>query len=283
MFWKSITCTAIVCALAVPVWAAPTVTVTPSANGGNIDWAVSVTPDVTEFQANTPLAVELDFQFTGTIMNFAPNTSFWNVSPIDNVGNNPFTGTVTATTLDTAPANDTLFVAAGSELYAAATAQLLGTITTMGAAGGTLSWGNRNVTPSGGGPAYTSSRIAQYSTATSNSKNFDGNTGSVTFPTGGCTLAGDFSCNMSVENADLTLLLNNWSKTVPPTPTGWNGPAPTAPAVDNDELTALLNTWGQTQGGGSVAATGTTVPEPASFALVGLVLAAVAAGRRRMG
>jgi PEP-CTERM motif len=77
-----------------------------------------------------------------------------------------------------------------------------------------------------------------------------------------CSIAGDFSCNGSVENADLTLLLNNWAATVPPTPNGWLGPAPTAPAVDNDELTALLNTWGQTSGGNN------TVPEPASAALV---------------
>lgn len=282
MFWKSIICTALFCALAVPVWAVPAVSVVPSANGGNTDWAVSVTPDAAIFQANTPLAVELDFEFTGTIMNFAPNTGFWNVSPIDNVGNNPFTGTVTATVLDTAPANDTLFVAAGSELFATATAQLLGTITTMGNSG-TLNWGNRNVTPSGGGAAYMSSRIAQYSTATTNSANFDGIMGTATPGGGGCTLAGDFSCNMAVENADLTLLLNNWSSAVPPTPAGWTGPAPTAPAVDNDELTALLNTWGQTQGGGSISASGSPVPEPASLVLVGLTLAAVAAGRRRMG
>lgn len=79
-------------------------------------------------------------------------------------------------------------------------------------------------------------------------------------------LAGDFSDNGSVENADLTLLLNNWAKTVPPTPAGWNGPPPTAPAVDNDELTALLNNWGKTAGVGSVTAG--LVPEPAAAALL---------------
>lgn len=58
-------------------------------------------------------------------------------------------------------------------------------------------------------------------------------------------LPGDFSNNGAVENADLTLLLNNWAKAVPPIPAGWLGGPITGPTVDNDELTALLNNWGQ--------------------------------------
>lgn len=89
-----------------------------------------------------------------------------------------------------------------------------------------------------------------------------------------CSIAGDFNCNGSVENADLTLLLNNWAAAVPPTPAGWDGPAPTAPAIDNDELTSMLNTWGQTQG------TGSSVPEPSAMVLFVLGLAGVATKRR---
>lgn len=85
---------------------------------------------------------------------------------------------------------------------------------------------------------------------------------------GGGGLDGDFNGNNAVENADLTLLLNNWAKPVPPTPDGWIGTPPTAPAIDNDELTLLLNNWGQTVGGGSGSGQAAdAVPEPHTFAL----------------
>lgn len=80
---------------------------------------------------------------------------------------------------------------------------------------------------------------------------------------------GDFNNNGAVENADLTLLLNNWAATVPPTPAGWVGGPLTAPAVDNDELTALLNNWGATAGSGAGSDfNGSAVPEPACWILV---------------
>lgn len=94
--------------------------------------------------------------------------------------------------------------------------------------------------------------------------------GSVTYSDepSGCSLVGDFSCNGAVENADLTLLLNNWAQPSSPVPAGWIGtPQPTAPSIDNDELTALLNGWGQSVGGGSGSVAG-TVPEPTSAALL---------------
>lgn len=79
-------------------------------------------------------------------------------------------------------------------------------------------------------------------------------------------ILGDFSGNGSVENADLTLLLNNWAGPASPVPAGWIGtPQPTAPAIDNDELTALLNNWGNSSGGGSY--TSGAVPEPSSIVL----------------
>lgn len=88
-------------------------------------------------------------------------------------------------------------------------------------------------------------------------------------------IAGDFNCSGGVENADLTLLLNNWAQAVPPVPAGWTGnPQPTGPAIDNDELTALLNNWGKTAGSGSSQSAGAPVPEPATWLL--LVLGAVA-------
>lgn len=92
-----------------------------------------------------------------------------------------------------------------------------------------------------------------------------------------CTLAGDFNCNGSVENADLTLLLNNWAQPATPVPAGWTGiPQPTDPSIDNDELTALLNGWGQTVGTGSGS-----VPEPGTVVLALVGLAGLWLGRRR--
>jgi hypothetical protein len=82
--------------------------------------------------------------------------------------------------------------------------------------------------------------------------------------------AGDFSGDGRVDGADLSLLLANWGATVPPTPSGWNGVAPTATGVDADELSALLANWG--------VGTSTSIPEPGTAALL---LSLVAAATRR--
>ena len=125
MSWKLFVSTGLLCALISPAFAAPTLTVANGGVvGGNQQWLISVTPDVATFVPNTSLAVELDFTFHGTINSFTLDNTFWNKSTVNNVGNNPFTGTVTGTQVDNAPANDTLFVAAGSDLYTTATSHL---------------------------------------------------------------------------------------------------------------------------------------------------------------
>lgn len=86
-------------------------------------------------------------------------------------------------------------------------------------------------------------------------------------------MSGDFDYTDSVDNGDLTLLLNNLGESVTPIPHGWIGHLSTAPSVDNDELTALLNSWGQTPGAGSER----TVPEPTTIVLFGFGLWAVTA------
>jgi Beta-propeller repeat/PQQ-like domain len=75
---------------------------------------------------------------------------------------------------------------------------------------------------------------------------------------------GDYNGNGTVEDADLTLLLNNWGANVLPVPDGWIGAPLTAPAVDNDELIALLNNWGAMPiiGDGE----NTSIPEPLTLA-----------------
>lgn len=103
----------------------------------------------------------------------------------------------------------------------------------------------------------------------------------VEVPPGDCTLVGDFSCNGAVENADLTLLLNNWAQPAAPVPAGWTGiPQPTQPSIDNDELTALLNNWGKSLGSGSAAENAATAPEPGT-ALMTLLFAGVLLGTAR--
>jgi hypothetical protein len=268
MFWKLLVSAGLLCAVATSAIAAPTLSVSDGGVvAGNQQWLISATPDPAVFVPNSSLAAELDFTFHGSIVSFTMDNTFWNKPPVSNFpGNNPFTGTVTTTQIDNAPANDTLFIAAGSDLFATATSHLIGTLVTSGV-GGQLDWGGHTVLS--GPNAYTQARIAQ------NGVNYNGITGSLTIPTPPlCTLEGDFSCNGAVENADLTLLLNNWTKPVPPVPDGWIGiPQPTGPAVDNDELTALLNNWGQhVPGAGSGAGSAAAVPEPTTvtLALVGL-------------
>ncbi len=71
---------------------------------------------------------------------------------------------------------------------------------------------------------------------------------------------GDFDGNGVIGNGDLTLLLANWGKAVPPVPSGWIGSQPTVPNIGNDELTSLLSVWGQS----SVAS---AAPEPGAALL----------------
>jgi hypothetical protein len=273
MSWRLSLCAGVLCAIVSPAFAAPRLTVaTGELVGRDLEWLISVTPDAATFVPNTSLAVELDFVFHGTIASFTLDNTFWNKSPVGNVGNNPFTGTVTGTQVDNTPVNDTLFVAAGSELFTTATPHLLGTLVTSGF-GATLDWGGHQVLS--GANQYTLGRISQ------NGTNYDliNGTHSCFDCTGG--LLGDFSFNGIVENADLTLLLNNWGKPSSPVPPGRIGlPQPTAPAIDNDELTALLTHWGQhTPGAGSA------VPEPTSMALalVGLAGCGFVVRHRRAG
>jgi len=235
---------------ALPASAAPKVSFVPrEIMIGNRHWDVFVTPDVASFVSGSSLAVELDFEFSPGVASATLNDSFWSVSGT-NPGNNPFTGTETEGLVVDA-VHDTLFVAAGSELYATAAPMRLMTVETIGPRA-SFSMGDRAVLP-GTAQAYTSSRIAQ------NGVNYDGLV--LIGEMGPNCFEGDFNCDGRGGNPDLTLLLDNWGKPVPPTPAGWIGIPPTAPAVGNDELTLLLDSWGELLGGPETAA----VPEPAAL------------------
>lgn len=255
------------CMFAMPAAAVPTVAVTDvGVVGGNRLLEVMVAPDVTSFVPNTSLAVELDFEFSSDVVGAVLNDSFWNVQGV-NPGNNPFTGGHSeGLVVDTA--NDTVFVAVGSELFATATPMRLMTVEVSWQQYTSFNMGGRVVLP-GTPEEYLSGRIAQDGT------NFDGI--SLSPPPRVCSFDGDFDCSGASENGDLTLLLDNWGHSMPPVPVGWSGVPLTPPAIDNDELTALLDGWGNIVGGGSL---GSRVPEPNSASLLGLATFGLTVVRR---
>jgi hypothetical protein len=262
-----------------PALAVPSVRITNGGtNGSNLLWRVEVQPDVATFVANSSVAVELDFDFSQDVIGATLNTPFWNIAGA-NPGNNPFTGGLSeGVVVDTA--NDTVFIAAGSELFTTASFTHLATIETNSAVdntfAGTLHWGGRNVTPVGGGAAYMSSRIAQ------NGGNNDGITNSA--------VSGDYddsdANNNLVSQGDLDNVLIDWGKpgaddAIAPV---WVNQRPTDGLVSQNELDLVLLNWGNSlntpgAGGGSLA--GGAVPEPASVALVGIAILAGAGMVRR--
>jgi hypothetical protein len=254
-------------AIAIPACAAPTIDLI--ANQGV--WEVWVTPDVETFVSNSSLEVELDIGVYGELVDATLNTDFWNVNG-ESPGNNPFTGEVTSGLVfdpsGQGAYRGTIFVAAGSELFASPEpARVLSFDTTI------LTWaisiGGRTVLP-GTDKEYLSARIAQ------NGINYDGIELERVF----CR-DGDFDCNGSIGNNDLTLLLDSWGEQFPPFPPGWIGPPPPpAGSFGNTQLTALLDNWGDVYGEGAGAQL-QLVPEPATLLLAAVLLIIPVAHRRR--
>jgi hypothetical protein len=59
----------------------------------------------------------------------------------------------------------------------------------------------------------------------------------------GEVLAGDYSGNGLVEQADLDLVLGNWGRSASPAPAGWVHDLPSG-LIDQDELDRVLANWG---------------------------------------
>jgi hypothetical protein len=278
MSWKSLVITGLLCVVASPVLAqgVPAITVVPTVGASTVSWAISVTPKVTGFVANSSVAAELDFDFTGTINSFTLNNAFWNVGG-SNPGNNPFTGTNTETVIDNAPANDTIFIAAGSELFATATPQLLGTLVTQGTTG-TLKLGGRTAA------GHQTSRIAQGGT------NYDGIIGqwSANPPV---ELRGDTNNDGIVNGFDIdpfVLVLTDLPAYQAAFP-GVNGVARAdinqdtiANGFDIDPFVVCVTNGGCAPGAGAAAASvgGSAVPEPTTALLCLCAASAVVCFRR---
>jgi phospholipase/lecithinase/hemolysin len=95
--------------------------------------------------------------------------------------------------------------------------------------------------------------------------------------------AGDYSCNGVVEQSDLDMVLLNWGQRVSRGLTvtaGWNNDMPMRPFIDQEELDRVLANWGNVSRTPHAMPRGATIPEPASRALVAILLAAIVALRR---
>jgi hypothetical protein len=276
MSWKSIVITGLLCVVASPVLAqgVPVISVVPTVGASTVSWAVSITPRVTGFVANSSVAAEVDLEFNGTINSFTLNNAFWNVNG-SNPGNNPFTGTNTETVLNQTPANDTLFISAGSELFANTSPQLLATIVTQGTTG-TLNWGGRTAA------GHATSRIAQAGV------NYDGIAGSETV---GGELRGDTNNDGIVNGFDIdpfVLVLTDYPAYQAGFP-GVNGVARAdinqdtiANGFDIDPFVVCVTNGGCAPGAGAAAASvgGSAVPEPTTALLCLCAASAVVCFRR---
>lgn len=281
MSFKSFTCTVAACCLmAAPAVAVPSLTVSNGGtNGGNQLWSVFVAADPALFPIQAPttsgsVAVEMGFMFDGTIVGSTVNTGFFNGTfdgvPVENVGNNPFTGTETfGTTLSANYSGtvDGLFAALGSDLFTNATPVLALTIETQGL-GGTLMWGGQTVVPADGGPSYMGGRLAQEGI------NHDGIMGSLQI---GGFILGDLNNDGSVNTLDIdpfVLLLTNpagYAAAFPgvdPVAVGDINLDTSVNTLDIDPFVALLTSGSLTNGGGAV-------PEPSTVALAGIALVAI--------
>ncbi len=184
-----------------PAAADPSLSVTDIGlnESGNTEWSVTVSPDPSLFDPNDihpdpdggSLAVELAFDIFGSdLLSATVNATDW---PIDNPGNNPFTGTVTTgAVIDLAA--DTLFASLLSEFFTSGAAVEVLVIETMGSGPTTVSWGGHTLLP-GLPNEYIGSRIAQAGL------NFDGYQGSV----GDFFDEADFNEDGVVDNDDEAL------------------------------------------------------------------------------
>lgn len=312
MSWKSLVSAGLLCVLAVPAFAAPTVAITNGGldTDGNWVWNVTVTPTAT----GTPLASELGFKVTSggglvSAANAAPlvwdtntpgnqiftwETSYGSPLKPEGVQANctgcTVTNTATAGGHAATQVNGALneiFAALGSiDLTSGAATQYL-TIKTAGPTDTSLT---SAITLSGSyDGANKSGRISEITTG-SNSVNYKGFTGvaSRTLVAGDANLSGVGGPGAAVTLADLTILAGNLNK---PGNFTWaqgdfNGTT-TGNQVTLADLTILasnlnkaaqvgalsnLSKVGVVEGAGAGLGAGGAVPEPASVALIGLAL-----------
>lgn len=293
MSWKSLVTASLLCVVASPVFAAPSLSITSGgldATTGEWIWNVSVTPTAT----GTPLAVELGLTANGALKSVAnatpatwdyanPGTQIFNWetkygTPLFPEGIEANCTGCTVTNGATQGGNKTtvvngtlnqIFAALGSiDLTSGAATQVL----TVRTAGPTNSALTSSLTLSG---AYTgSARIAEMNGATA--ANFKGFTGVATRT----IKSGDANLSGTVDVGDLAILGANYNTTGK----NWTkGDFTGDGAVNVGDLAVLGANYNQSGGsntplnvtgvaGGAGLGAGSAVPEPASVALVGLAI-----------
>ena len=290
MSWKSLVCAGLLCALAMPVTAAPTVSVDLVRSGGlpvltasgDWQWQVSITPDATDVgTGNGSVAEELAFILTGAdlLSVDTSNTGIDNDWDHDlNPGNAPsgfgdFSWLTTVEGVQSDLTANEVYAAMGSIGFTTADPSTLITIITDGpSTTGSLTtgieWGGAYA--SNGDLGGTNGRVAQ------NSVNYNDYAGSLTKT----AIAGDATLNGDVDGGDLGLLLTAWSAT-PGTSIWSDGDFTGNGDVDGGDLGLLLTHWADPPaplGAGTIV---NNVPEPASVLMLVVGSLLVVAGIRR--
>ncbi len=290
MSWKSLVCAGLLCALAMPVTAAPTVSVDLVTSGGkpvltasgDWQWQVSITPDATDVgTGNGSVAEELAFILTGAdlLSVDTSNTGIGNDWDHDlNPGNAPsgfgdFSWLTTVEGVQSDLTADEVYAAMGSIGFTTADPSTLITIiadgpnTTASLSTG-IEWGGAYA--SNGDLGGTNGRVAQ------NSVNYNDYAGTAS----ATVLAGNANFDSAVNGLDFGILAASWQQSGKIwTTADFNGDG----TVDGLDFGILAAQWQATDpnwgpGAGAIV----SVPEPTSVVL--LALAGVALGwisRRR--
>jgi PEP-CTERM motif len=285
MSWKSLVTAGLVCILASPALAVPSLNIS---NGGldasgNWIWNVTITPT----GATSPLAGELGFRETtagSQLVSVAKGTDYTGANT-DNPGTQIFAwevltdvggGNMKPVGLQSNATLDEVFAALGSIADVAAASQYV-QLKTSGPIDTRLGTTLQVLGKYGAGNA--NGRIAEVTGGSAlNYSNFAGSASRVAF-------AGDTDLSGSVSGADLATLAANFGKAGS---FHWgqgdlNGSTGGAGEVSGADLATLAGNFGKSGGsntplningvaGGAGLGAGSAVPEPATLALVGLAL-----------